>query len=225
MDEALQIRAAIYSLLHSSYSYPLREELLQAIQRLEVDPESHLFPGLQEMQAGIRMANPAKGGVDGRPARDLEMLNIEMTRLLEGPGVTPAPPYASYYLHEGRLMGPAAIAARRTYLKWHALPTGETRLPEDHLALELGFLAHLAVLAGEAGTGEARLDVLRASRDFIQRLVLPWLPRFCSALAGASREPFFRGLASFTEAFLQWDMEWLSTTLGMPVPQPTPGAV
>lgn len=153
--------------------------------------------------AGLLQMRP-----NGQPTVTPDELNIEMTRLLEGPGLTPAPPYASYYLNSKQLMGPPAMAARHVYLQWRAIPTGEMQLPGDHIALELGFMAHLAQLAVEGDE-----TALSAGRDFLRRHLLPWLPRFCDALAKSSRVPFFAGLAHLTQAAVQADLAWLDHIL------------
>lgn len=199
----LSERVGLYSLLRALYSFPLTETLLATVAGLSVEPGSPLTNPLRQMQARL--------GQNGSFAKVMEALNVEMTRLLEGPGLTPAPPYASYYLHGRQLMGPAAQAVRQVYLEWQVAPDSEVNLPADHLALELGFLAHLAQLAAESG-GEAG-TMLAASRDFLRQHLWPWLPRFCAALATASADPFFSGLAQFTQAAIQSDLAWLEAVL------------
>ena len=206
--QRMQERVGLYSLLRILYTYPLQEAVLDAVAHLELPNASPLHPGLHEMQARLR--------ADGARAVALDALNTEMTRLLEGPGLTPAPPYASYYLHRGQLMGPSAIAARHAYLEWQAVPAGPTHLPEDHVALELGFLAYLAELSVREGAVAQR--ALYASRTFLRQQLLPWLPRFCAALLSAATDPFFRGLARFTLAAVEADLAWLDEALaGLPV--------
>lgn len=202
-QQTLSERVGLYSLLRALYSFPLTEALLATIANLALEPGSPLANPLRQMQASL--------GQNESLTRAVESLNVEMTRLLEGPGLTPAPPYASYYLHSRQLMGPAAQAVRQVYLQWQVAPDNAVNLPADHLALELGFLAHLARLAVEPGgeTGTA----LAASRDFVRQHLWPWLPRFCAALGTASADPFFAGLARFTQAAIQSDLTWLDTAL------------
>ncbi len=187
------------------YTYPLTQPLLEAVASLVGESDSPLAAGLSKMQARLQ-ANDSQTAA-------AEALNTEMTRLLEGPGLTPAPPFASYYLHDGQLMEPAAVAARRVYLNWHVLPDSEVCLPDDHIALELGFLAHLARLATEAESDADRIAALNGSRSFIRNHLQPWLPRFSAALAEGSTDPFFVGLAGLTSAAVEADLEWL-TALG-----------
>lgn len=201
VNVVLAERVGLYSLLHALYSYPLTDAVLDAVATLAIAPDSSLSKGLQQMQARLRG--------NGVPGATAEQLNVAMTSLMEGPGATPAPPYASYYLHEGRLMGPAAQLARQTYLAWQALPDTAIRLPDDHVAWELGFLAHLANVASSARTPAVQEAALAASLAFIREQLLSWLPRFCSALATGSNELFFQGLAHFTLAAVTADATWL----------------
>lgn len=199
--DTLTARAGLYSLLRALYTYPLTNAVLDAVARLSIDSDSPLLPGLQQMQARLRG--------NGGPGTTAEQLNVAMTSLMEGPGATAAPPYASYYLHEGQLMGPAAQLARQTYLARQVLPDTKTRLPDDHIAWELGFLAHLANLACAAPDPAAQESTLAASSAFIREQLLSWLPLFCSSLAAGSDEPFFHGLAHFTLAAVTADANWL----------------
>jgi len=193
-------RKGVYSLLRALYTYPLNQSVLDIVTQLQVESDSSLAMGLLQMQASLH--------VNGEPAATLDELNIEMTRLLEGPGLTPAPPYASYYLNNKQLMGPSAVAARQVYLQWQAVPAGDTRLPDDHIALELGFVAHLAQLADEGNE-----TALAASRNFLRQHLLPWLPHFCGTLAKSSRISFFTGLAHLTQTAVQADVAWLDQVL------------
>lgn len=193
--QLLSERVGLYSLLRALYTYPLTQTVLDAVAQLQVEPESPLAAGVEQMQTALRAAT-------------LDELNIEMTRLMEGPGLTPAPPYASYYLNNRQLMGPSAVAARQVYLQWQAVPAAETRLPDDHIALELGFMAHLAQRAVDGDK-----TALVAARDFLRQHLLPWLPRFCDALAKAGPASFFSGLAHLTRTAVQADQAWLDQIL------------
>lgn len=201
--QTLPERVGLYSLLRALYSFPLTEALLTTVANLAFEPDSPLVKPLRQIQVRLDQNESL--------ARTVEALNVEMTRLLEGPGLTPAPPYASYYLHGRQLMGPAAQKVRQVYWQWQVAPDSEVNLPADHLALELGFLAHLAQLAAESGSEAG--TVLAASRDFLRQHLLPWLPRFCAALATASADPFFIGLAYFTQAAIQSDLVWLEAVV------------
>ena len=199
--ESLGSRAALYELLARLYTYPLDEQILDSVASLELgEAPSELEAALDRMKAVA-----AKGG------EAVDALNVEATRLFEGPGKPVAPPYASYYVF-GRLMGPPAIAANRFYLSKEALPETEGSVPSDHVAVELGFMAYLATRAERAfaagKTQDARSD-LDASREFIDEHILTWLPRFIEDVVRGADSDFFAGLARFTDASVNWDRQWL----------------
>lgn len=196
-------RAGLYELLRRLYEYPLTGDLLRALETLEVAPDSPLAESLLMMQHHLRR--------QGEGAEAVEALNVEMTRLFEGPGRPVAPPYASFYLHQGQLMGPAAQAARRVYLQQQVLPAGGAHLPDDHLALELGFLAYLADAA--VSDPAAAASILSTSQLFLREHLSPWLSRFTSTVRSGSEHRFFNGLARFTEQAIAADLEWLADVL------------
>lgn len=201
---SLQRRATLYGLLSRLHTYPLDEPLLAALPTLWLDEASEdLSSALRSLQAAAISA--VASGVDA--------VNVEATRLFEGPGKPFAPPYASFYLH-GRLMGPAAISAGRFYIAHGAVP--DTKLPPDLLGLELAFMVHLAARAEQAATTggwvEAR-DPLAASREFLEEHLLVWLPRFVEDVHRAANGDFFPELGRFTLALLEWDRRWLGNLL------------
>lgn len=203
----LENRAGLYNLLHAFHTYPLTEALLETLLDLVVDADSPLG-GIAKMQSRLRGEPSLKDAA--------ERLNVEMTRLFEGPGLPIAPPYASYYLNDKQLMGPPAVEARQFYLQWRAFPDSEIRLPDDHIALELGFLAHLAQQAFRAENETDRLALLSASREFIQNHLKPWLPSFTAAQAKAEVDAFFIGLTRLLQEVVEADLVWLDTVVENP---------
>jgi len=190
--DMLETRLVLYRLLAALYRYPLREETLEALRSLSWEQDDAVAEALRQVQSALD--TPLNEAA-------LERLNVEMTRLMEGPGVTPAVPYASYYLHGQQLMGPSAQAARRIYLEWGVAPEQGT-IPPDHIALELGFLSFLAEQTLE---DDKRQDALRASLVFLREHLLPWLPQFCAALETSAREPFFGALSRLTRQVVAAD--------------------
>lgn len=201
-QEILQERAGVYRLLRALYSYPISEDLLSTVLELKALPNIETGDGLKKIQSGLV----------GDLADKVEVLNTEMTRLLEGPGITPAPPYASYFLNQGQLMGNSALIARQFYQEWRVEPDLKFNIPDDHITLEMGFLAHLAQIALE-NDSEDQEQILEASRDFLKKSLIPWLSQFCRAMTKASKLPFFVGLAEFTHAYVHSDFAWLNFVL------------
>ena len=194
--DILEARLVLYRLLAALYRYPLTAEKLSALQAVQAEGESSAAQAVSALQQAA-----------GSPS--VERLNVEMTRLLEGPGITPAVPYASYYLNGRQLMGAAAQAAHRLYLEQGVEPE-QGSIPPDHIALELGFLA---VLAERTLIDADPASALETSLLFVHEHLQPWLGMFCAALETSSHEPFFAALAQATQQVIAEDEAWLQESL------------
>lgn len=199
--EILETRLNLYRLLSKVYSYPLQSGILTVLGELEFDEEVPFEESFRELKRSLQGINETM----------VENLNIEMTKLMEGPGNTPAQPFASYYLDQKQLMGTAAKIVRQTYLKWQAVPINDST-PPDHVALELGFLAFLAKQALDA-SNDQQVAILHASLLFLKEQLLPWLVQFCINIETNTTELFFAALSRFTIQVTQADYDWLDDIL------------
>lgn len=89
--------------------------------------------------------------------------------------------------------------------------------PEDHLAVELAFMALLcgrAVEALRAGDEAGAERQLRAQREFLSDHLLNWIDRFTADVRKAAEDGFYFDLATFTEGFLTADAAELAEVLG-----------
>jgi TorA maturation chaperone TorD len=117
----------------------------------------------------------------------------EFTRLFLGP-VPVLFPYESWYV-DGKLMGESLLRVKQIYREAGMVKSRGFAEPEDHLALELGFMQHLC----EKGE-------LQDQKDFLSHHLLSWVPRFCDDLFAKSRSDFYRGIGRITKGFLFLDM-------------------
>jgi TorA maturation chaperone TorD len=202
--ETLQARQALYGVLQAVFRYPLQRAKLELLRRCESDVAS-----LERSLAGLRVL------IDGVQDWDcfLEDLNIDYTRLLEGPGRPAAPPYASFYLNDGRLCGPECLAVRRRYVEHGVLVAEGEGMLEDHVALELAFMSYLSAETVEAVTTgeEDRVEaLLRAQSGFLRQHMLTWLPKFCAAIEANAGQRFFALVAALLRDLLADDSAWLA---------------
>lgn len=190
-------RSAIYSILQAVYSFPLNAEKLDALVATRVD-DLLLAGPLEPLRASAQDLS--------RSPERLDAASQEFTRLFEGPGLPAAPPYASYYLNQGVLMGPPALAARRAYVEWGLVPEEMGRVHDDHVALELAFLAHVteeATSAWELGD-LARVEACAATeKAFVREHLVGWMFQFCDRMKTASSVPFFQQLATVTRTLIE----------------------
>ena len=202
--EILTSRRVLYGILQAQYSYPLS--------RLKIEPFLELRSERRGLEQELASLRKTLAEVTDWEAF-VEHLNIEYTRLFEGPGQAPAPPYASFYLNDGRLMGPETLAVRRKYIQWGVASVHMGRMPDDHIALELAFMSYLC---GEASDSLAREEegrwkaLIEAHTDFLRNHLLTWAPRFCSNMLSATQDAFFANLSRLTQAYLEDDIESLA---------------
>ncbi len=208
MLEWLAARVEIYRLLRELFSYPLSAETLQRLGSLEPDAES--APELSAAVARVREALAAL------PEPALERLNLEHSRLMSGPGLPPAPPFASFYASGSqRLFGAEAQAVARAYRDAGLVPA-DWGTPPDHISVELDFIclqAEEALTTARDGDLEACLSALLRQHRFLAEHLLPFSRSFCRALREAADLEFFRGAADLLEEYLDLEADALAESL------------
>ena len=94
----------------------------------------------------------------------------------------------------------------------HGLAAANWRVrPDDHLVIQLQFLAHLF------GTGEGD-EQLREAARFMDEHMLRWLTRFAERVAARCRTPYFAGVAMLSAAYCEELRNLLAELLGEPRP-------
>lgn len=129
-------------------------------------------------------------------------LDEEYTRLFVGPGSLPAPPWESVYRTEERLLFDWPTLEVRQAYQQVGLAVSRPGEPDDHIGLELLFMALLCerAAAGDEAAAEAQ-------RRFLQEHLLQWAPVFASDLARHARTDLYRGLAHATIGILAMDQD------------------
>jgi len=88
--------------------------------------------------------------------------------------------------------------------------------PEDHVSLELAYLAHLsrrAISSIEAGNEEEVRKYYQYQRNFLKDHLLPWIPQFAKSLSEISPSLFYKALAHLLDGYIQIDFEFLDSLL------------
>ena len=135
------------------------------------------------------------------PAR-LGALTWDFNRLFVGPGEMLAAPWESIYRSKTKLtFQEPTLQVRALYERFGFEPPAIHREPDDHLALELDFLAALSVLAGQAshgGDGERLATCCETQRAFLQEHLLAWVPRCLALVVEHAATDYYRGAARLT---------------------------
>lgn len=207
-EEFYKERLHIYNLLRQLYLSPPSEEILSALQKIEVGEEVCLAES--DVTKGLRMLKEV--GAD-----KLEELSLEFAGLFIGPGKIPIPPYESFYTSEKRLlMQEATIAVRKKYLKAGLVMKNLYSSPEDHIASEFEFMYFLCQKEAEArgkSNGEQALEWLEMQQEFLKEHLSAWIPAFCKDLEQAAESDFYKGVAKVTKAYLSLEQETIGELL------------
>jgi TorA maturation chaperone TorD len=136
----------------------------------------------------------------------LSDLQADYTPLFIGPGKVLAPPYESVHFSSDRLMfQKETLQVRQWYARFGLQSEKIYNEPDDHIGLELIFMAHLAsqaaVAAGQ-GDDETLDRMLEAQREFASKHLFRWAFRWCDQVCEHTRTDFFRGIALMTRGSL-----------------------
>jgi len=192
------------------YVYPERawlqslidEEVFALAPFAETQPETNAGLALLQGWAAAQLAG--KEGVLTQAAFD--ELRADYMHLYIGAGVVKAPPWESVYFSEDRLIfQEETLQVRRWYQHYGLQAPRLNREPDDHLGLELAFLAHLAqagVAALERGDAAAAGDLLAAQTGFLAEHPLRWAARWNELVQRHAVTDFYRGIARLTMGVL-----------------------
>ena len=126
-------------------------------------------------------------------------LKADYTRLFIGPGQVLAPPWESVFVKDGRMIfQEVTLHVREWYLRYNLQPVRLYIEPDDHIGLELTFLAHLAGLGLAALKKQDDVEfaaVVEAQRGFLSEHVLRWALIWCDQVGVYCRTNFYRGIA------------------------------
>ena len=187
-------RSRVYALLSRCYETEIDAAFAEALagEAALASDDAGLAAGFAALQADLA----------GCDEDALEQLAVVFDRAFFGMGPRTAQkafPYESVYTSEGGLMMQEAYAeVLHVYRNAGFAKNPGFKEPEDHLAVELAFMA---LLCGRAV--EALCDHL-----------LNWIDRFTADVRKAAEDGFYFDLATFTEDFLTADAAELAEVLG-----------
>jgi len=144
-------------------------------------------------------------------------IQLEFTRLFIGPGQPIAPPWESIYrTPEKLLFGWPALQVREAYRLEGFEIKCKYQMPEDHMGLELMFLASASdALAKTISNDNQSTIPLMIERhvDFISNHPLTWIEDFMNDVSASDSIGFYSGLIELIWGVLLWDLELLQEML------------
>lgn len=148
-------------------------------------------------------------------------LAVDYARVFLGAGIVQADkaayPYESVYTSEYKLV----MQEARDDM-FHALADNGLGLkkgydiPEDHIFIQMEFMAHLADETAKAMSsedGEKAMALLEGQKKFITDHLLNWVPEFCNDVRRFASSDFYKGVATITERFIRMDLSMVDDML------------
>jgi TorA maturation chaperone TorD len=88
--------------------------------------------------------------------------------------------------------------------------------PEDHLSLELAYMAHLShrtISSIQTGKEEEMKKYYQYQKNFLKDHLLLWIPQFARSLSEISPSKFYEALTCLLEGYIKMDFEFLDSLL------------
>lgn len=140
-------------------------------------------------------------------ATRLEDLQNEYQKTMLGPGKLGALPWESVYVEKARLIfQKSTLEVREFYRRFGYQTMAEYLVADDHLAIELSFMANVA---GEFAERPEAQDLLLGQREFLKTHLLNWVPDYVHDLNVVDKPGFYQRAGNFLVAFLQVDQKML----------------
>lgn len=211
-ETMLLARAYLYTLLHKAFGGEPTSELLALLGGREAAEVLDLFAEDSEVVAKCRafLAERVAAADDELVGRCAD----EYVAVMYGfPKATALPSESFYCSSDHAQLSEVTLAVRDCYRAQGLLPVRYPRTPDDHIALEMDFMARLsqesaAVLATRDWPSLVLL--LQAQAAFLDDHVNAWLPLFAADMRTVESACLYPQLAQLAEAFAELDRQCLN---------------
>ncbi len=194
------------------------KEWLQSLINEDIFSESPLESKHPDLEAGLHILQAwAQKNVNGISDENLTDLKADYVRLFLGLPKPIAPPWESVYFNEDRMIFQQQTLQVREWYRRYGLEAEKLyKEPDDHVGLELSFLAYLAtkgIKALDEQDNPRFEEVLNAQRDFLAKHLGAWGLTWCGLVEKNARTDFYKGLAYLTRGALSELSEVLGVKL------------
>ncbi|MHB8777163.1 MAG: TorD/DmsD family molecular chaperone [Anaerolineales bacterium] len=193
-------------------------EWMQSLIKEDVFSEFPLEGNNNDIEAGLSLLQTwGRENKNGLTDEMLLDLRADYTRLFIGVGKPFAPPWESVYFNEDRMIFQQQTLQVREWYHSYGLEVEKShKEPDDHIGLELSFLAHLALLGLQAleEKDETKFETcLQAQRQFLSEHPLKWIQLWSRLVQEHAETDFYRGLAHLSHGALLAAAEHLQIEL------------
>jgi putative dimethyl sulfoxide reductase chaperone len=166
------------------------------------------FQALAENSAGGAIIKEFLLALNQNPEKLIQECRDEFNFLFIGPNVLPAPPWESVYLgREHLLFEEQTLKVRESYKAYGLSFIRENNEPEDHILIELEFLAHLILMTLNTEEKDIRMKLLADQAAFLEAHFLRWAPKFSDLFKKNVKTLWFKGASVLLEEYIALEEE------------------
>jgi TorA maturation chaperone TorD len=197
--ETLIAQQLAYTFLGKVFYEPPTLELIQAIVSDDLFADWPFSGANAEEKAGLDQLRQFSVQWDNTQLDDLRRNHA---RLFVGPNRLLAPPWESVYRSsEHLLFERQTFEVRQQYQRFGMETRPSNVEPDDHIGLELRFMAHLnglALFAMDKGDANLSIEAVEAIRLFLTEHLLQWSPEFLTLVTKSATTAYYRAIAQLT---------------------------
>ncbi|SDB84130.1 Tat proofreading chaperone TorD [Sanguibacter gelidistatuariae] len=186
--------AAAFTTLSRVLLVPPAPEVLDQLRDADLLSQWPALPSPESRDGINQLLESAQAGEDARDVRR------DFNQLFVGPERMTAPPYESVHLSEDKLVfEQETFLVRAAYAAFGLAAPRLNQEPDDHIGLEMGFVAELCVRGLDALDGADELElrrVLAGVATFLDDHLLAWGPQCLTLVMGEATTCFYRGVGS-----------------------------
>ena len=216
--KAVLTRGTLYRLLARGFSMEVDEPFLEWLLKLQ-PVIADLADGSESegFKEGSRLMGEFVGTVKSDYERDkhqfLQRLAVEYATLFLSVGLKPVHTSESVYLGKDHLLYEEPyFDAVRIYQIYGFKKRSSFREPEDHISIELEFMAHLCDLAAlsiEQGKEDYAVGYLKNQKEFLESHLAKWTPELYNKLKWATKNDFYLALGSLLDGFVSTERSFV----------------
>lgn len=201
----------MYRFLARLYMLEIDEELFAKLKELTFptgNMNERMGRGYERISNYLKSCNMDNHNVDNRNVDYIEELAVDYAATFLAAGVAEglaAFPYASVYTSRKNLIGQeSCVSVAKAYAEAGVEISDDIpRVPEDHISLELEFMASLI---DQGDTDKAKL--------FFNDCIWNWGPLFALDVEKYATTDFYKGLGDLTYGFFHMEKERIGTLEG-----------
>lgn len=215
IETVLVARTYLYRLFQALFGADPTREVLDLFFSDTTEQALDCFGGADaeeydEAVSGLR-EHAAAYGAD--PEGFLAAAERDYMHQFVGPHDLKAPPWGCVYLTNERILfQESTLKVREAYRSENMLPTQYPHVSDDHIAIELDFMAKLSVKCHGAFTAQDEdgyRRLIETQRSFLQEHMVTWTAKYAAKLTEAAPDSLYARLGEVCDSYLRIDAEVL----------------